>query len=101
MNRKRRPNFNFSRKRPIYVFTQERGWVHGRATKEDASTISRYWNAIKRYLNYGNIDGLVELQGAMVRVGGHHYTLETNLSVIDDMASAGELDFDDIYEETE
>lgn len=75
--------------------------MHGRTNKKDASTIGRYWNALKKYLNYGNSDALKKLQGEMVKVGGHLYTLETDLDVIDDIANGGDFDFDDIYEESE
>ena len=59
-----------------------------------ASLIARHWNAVNRYLNSGNDSDLRRFTGRSV--AGVEF--ETDLDVIDELAGAGELEFEEIYE---
>lgn len=100
MNRKR---VVFGRKpepsKLIYVLTTE-GWqlLHFHGYKEPTKA-GVYWNAVKRYINTGDNRDLRKLTGQRIQAEEGTFTLETDLDTIDEYASAGELEFDDIYEQ--
>jgi hypothetical protein len=86
-----------SPKKLTYVFTTE-GWVNAPISDlKDASTIGKYHNAVRKHLR-GDDSELEQLEGKTFRVRGKTYTVETDIDAIDEEASAGELDFEDIYE---
>ena len=59
-----------------------------------ASVIGAYWNAVNRYVAHGDPQPLRRFTGVVVA----GVELETDLDVIDGLARAGELEFEDIYE---
>lgn len=63
-----------------------------------ASRIAAYWNAVKRYLETGDASGLRRFRGKVVRVNKRGYPFITDTSILDRLADAGELGFDDLYE---
>ena len=61
----------------------------------EATQIGRHWNAVRRYLEYGDVDGLYQMPGTIV--AGHE--LETNIDAVEWHAVRGEISFESIYEE--
>jgi hypothetical protein len=61
----------------------------------DATAVGRHWNAVRRYLDYGEDHQLGEFEG--VEVAG--VELETRLGAIEYWAIRGEVRFEDIYDE--
>jgi hypothetical protein len=64
-------------------------------TPEEASTVGGHWNAIRRYLDYGDASALPPFEGA--RVGGR--LLETDLAIVELRAILGDVTFESIYED--
>ena len=62
---------------------------------EVASTIGRYWNAVRRYLYTGDTEPLAEFDDTRV----NFHRLLTDPDRIDEWARRGELDLDSIYED--
>ena len=62
-----------------------------------ASKISEYWTAVDRYLKTGNADTLQKFAGKSIRVGKNQFEFVTDLQILDRIASAGEVSFEDIY----
>ncbi len=63
-----------------------------------ASRIAAYWNAVKKYVETGDASGLRRFRGKVVRVNKRGYPFITDTKVLDRLADAGELNFDDLYE---
>ncbi len=64
-------------------------------TDREASAVGRHWNALRRYLDYGDDSALTEFEQA--EVGG--YQLETDLDAIEGHAIRGDVRFESIYDE--
>ncbi len=64
-------------------------------TDREASVVGRHWNALRRYLDYGDDSALTEFE--QVEVGG--YQLETDLDAIEWHAIRGDVRFESIYDE--
>lgn len=64
-----------------------------------ASRIGAYHNAVKIYLDTGNDRALRRFSGRRggVTVGKRFYPFITDTSILDRLADAGELGFDDLY----
>src|SRR5262249_36556702 len=65
-----------------------------------ASQISKYWNAVEHYLSTGDSGPLNRFRGKFFRVNKLAYPFITDIAVIDLLGSAGELQFDDIYDDS-
>jgi hypothetical protein len=61
----------------------------------EASLIGRHANAVKAFINTGDVDALVPFRG--LTVGGRR--LETDPDELESLARDSELDYEDIYEE--
>lgn len=59
-----------------------------------ASLIGSYWNDIKWFLSTGDVTAMDPYVGVVV----DGFELETDLDLIEDLESEGQLDFRDIYE---
>lgn len=71
----------------------------------ERSVVAGHWNAVRRFLEYGDESALVDVEraaapapGEPVRVGGH--VLEFDLDAIERVAFAGDVRFESIYEGT-
>ncbi len=62
---------------------------------EEASAVGHHWNAVRRYLETGDLYPLYQMHGAIV--GGKE--LETRIEVIEWQAMRGDVSFESIYEE--
>jgi len=63
-----------------------------------ASRIAFYWNAVKKYMESGDASGLRRFRGKVVRVNKRGHPFITDTKILDRLADAGELGFDDLYE---
>jgi hypothetical protein len=85
----------FSRR--LLIVDADRGLVEAEVRSDAvASKISEHHAALRRYLE-GDESGLVELRRTVIRIGDERHRLETDPARIEDLALAGELDYDDIY----
>ncbi len=62
-----------------------------------ASRIGEYWNAVDRYLKTGRVDRLRVFANKRVKVRGMPYKFVTDTLVLDRLANAGEVRFEDLY----
>lgn len=65
-----------------------------------ASRIGEYWTAVDRYLSTGNADKLQKFVGKSIRIGKTRFDFVTDQKILDRVASAGEVSFEDIYAAT-
>jgi hypothetical protein len=63
-----------------------------------ATLIGRYWNAVKQYLETGDVESLREFRGKSVRVGKVGHPLLTNAEIVDQLAEGGEFAFESVYQ---
>jgi hypothetical protein len=77
------------------VFTTRGVEMIGGLSDTDATIVGRHWNAVRRYLEYGDETDLSNFQG--VTVAGRF--LETDPDVIDWHALRGDVRFEAIYDE--
>jgi len=63
-----------------------------------ASQLGRYWVAVHKYYETGDVSGLQRFRGqSITAVGGKKYPLLTELDVLDRLGSAGVLSFESLY----
>ncbi len=79
--------------RPMRIYSDGESVVVDVRGSRVASTIGEYHNAVRAYLNQGDVTGLARFEGQ--RVAGR--PLETDPDVIDEMARRGTFRFDAIY----
>jgi hypothetical protein len=80
---------------PLRVLTTTGVQVVSHLSDRDATVVGRHWNAVRRYLDFGDDAALADFDGE--DIAGHE--LETRLDAIEWHAIRGEIRFDDIYEE--
>ena len=78
---------------PLRVLTVEGIAFLPNLSNDDATTVGRYWNAVRRYLETGVVVKLMELEGT--EVAGMR--LETRLAEIERHAIRGDVEFESIY----
>jgi hypothetical protein len=80
---------------PVRVLTTEGPVFLVGLTAEAVSTVGRHWNAIRRYLDYGDASALPPFTA--LQVGGRF--LVTDLAIIEWWAILGYVTFESIYDE--
>jgi hypothetical protein len=65
-----------------------------------ASTVAEYWAGVDHYLKSGDAQRLERFQGKSLRAGKAQLPFITDLSILDRIASAGEVTFEDLYPPT-
>ena len=86
----------FSRR--LLIVDADRGLVEADAETEAVrSKIGEHHSALGHYLETGDDSRLIELRGTVVRIGDQRHRLETDPARIEDLALAGDLEYDDIY----
>lgn len=81
--------------RPIRVMTTEGvQFLHG-LSADQASLVGQHWNAVRKYLDFGDEGPLEQLDGATVA----GFELETDLGAIEGHAVRGDVRFESIYDE--
>lgn len=78
---------------PIRVLTTHGLQYPSGLSDGEASAVGHHWNAVRRYLETGVVDGLMELEGT--EVAG--MKLETRLAEIERHAIRGDVEFESIY----
>lgn len=63
-----------------------------------AARVATYWNAVHHYLDTGDARPLQRFRGQGITVQKRFYPFITDLDVLDQLADAGELVFDDLYD---
>jgi len=84
--------------RPMHFLT-----ANGRITLDvrdsrTSSTVARYMNAVRVYINTGNDVRLRAFRGKSITVGGQKYAFVTDLDVLDELGDRGELAWEDLYD---
>jgi len=80
---------------PIRVLTTQGQQFLPSLSDREATAVGRHWNAVRRYLEFGDDWDLAEFEGVMV--GG--YELETRANAIEWHAIRGDVRFESIYDE--
>jgi hypothetical protein len=62
-----------------------------------ATRIGKYWNAVDRYLRTGRKDALAPFRGKRLRAGARLHEFITSPRMLDRLANAGEVRFEDLY----
>ena len=62
-----------------------------------ASRIGEYWNEVDRYVRTGRSDGLRRFRNKAVIVRGKRHPFVTDEALLDRLANAGEVRFEDLY----
>jgi prophage tail gpP-like protein len=62
-----------------------------------ASRIGEYWNEVDRYVRTGRSDGLRRFRNKSVTVRGKRHPFVTDEALLDRLANAGEVRFEDLY----
>jgi hypothetical protein len=63
-----------------------------------ASRLAQYWSAVDRYLKTGEDTRLLRFRGRSFRAQKHTYPFLTDLPLLERLAAAGEVRFEDLYE---
>ena len=82
-----------TRERMRVLTTRGQRWMD--LDDEAATVVARHWNAVRRFLETGEEQPLLDL--SPYRIGGQR--LETDPMVIYALGHRGELNFDDLYGE--
>lgn len=66
--------------------------------RKDRSLMGRYWNAVHKYVATGDASALAPFADAHVLdARGHRVRLLTDVAILDRLAAAGVLSFEEIY----
>ena len=85
-------------KRPMIVLTPRGKVTLDVRGARSASLLGRYYNAVDEYLKTGSIAALRSFRGETIRVGNVRISLVTDPEVLERLARAGEVRFEEIYE---
>ncbi len=83
------------RRTPLRVLTTAGLQFLPDLTDREATEVGRHWNALRRYLDFGDDAELAEFE--QIEVGG--YELETDVAAIEWHAVRGDVRFESIYHE--
>lgn len=86
--------------RPMVFLTDDGQITLAIRDSRTASKVGKYWVAVNRYLETGNGGALQAFRGKHLTVDGVRYVFVTDLDLIDRLAGAGEVRFEDIYPRT-
>jgi hypothetical protein len=85
-------------RRMKWLDAQGLSWVEP-ANSREASKLAAYWSAVLRYVSTGNDRGLRRFRQMRLRTRNKlSLPFLTDLDSLDDLAGAGELSFEDLYE---
>jgi hypothetical protein len=62
-----------------------------------ATRIATYYNAVRRYLDDGDLATLLQFRGKTLQSGGARYRFVTDLHVLERLANAGDVRTESIY----
>jgi hypothetical protein len=72
-------------------------WLTVRDSRS-ASKLGAYWAAVRHYLNTGDTRQLRRFRGRGITINKRFYPFITDTDLLDPLADAGELAFDDLYD---
>jgi hypothetical protein len=87
-------------RRPLRVLTDGGLEVVDVRSSRTASRIARYWAAVDHYLRTGDRRRLQPFAGRGFRAGGQRRAYVTDPHLLEQLANAGEVRFEDLYETT-
>jgi hypothetical protein len=87
-------------RRPMRVLTERGLVVLNIRSSRTATTLAMYWNAVDAYLRNGDRRPLVPYVGRSFRAGGFRMPFITDTRLLDRLAHAGQVTFEDLYEAT-
>ena len=85
-------------KRPMRVLTEAGRVVADIRDSRAASLQGKYWNAVDHYLNTGDRGRLRPFEGKHFRIGGKRQLFVTDPVMLERLANAGQVRFEDVYE---
>ena len=85
-------------RRPMRVLTERGLVVLDLRSSKAASRLATYWNAVDEYLRTGDRRGLVAFDGRGFRAEGQLVAFITDPHLLDRLANAGQVTFEDLYE---
>jgi len=65
---------------------------------DSASRVGEYWNAVHQYLKTGDATKFKRFRGKYLQSGGKRRPFITDLDLLERLAHAGEVKFEDIYQ---
>jgi len=87
-------------RRPMRVLTERGLVVLDVRSSRTATKLASYWNAVDRYLRKGDRRVLARFTGRSFTAEGHRMLFITDPRVLDRLAHAGQVSFEDLYEST-
>ena len=85
-------------RRPMRVLTERGLVVLDVRSSRTASRLAKYWNAVDTYLITGDRRPLAPYAGRSLTAEGHRMSFVTDPRLLDRLAHAGEVTFEDLYE---
>ena len=85
-------------RRPMRVLTERGLVVLDVQSSRTASRLAKYWNAVDTYLRTGDRRALAPYAGRSLTAEGHRMSFVTDPRLLDRLANAGEVTFEDLYE---
>lgn len=85
-------------RRPMRVLTERGLVVLDVTSSRAASRLAKYWNAVDTYLRTGDRRALAPYAGRSLTAEGHRMSFVTDPRLLDRLAHAGEVTFEDLYE---
>ena len=86
--------------RSLRFLTDDRQITVTVRSSRKASQIAAYWTAVDHYLKTGETDQLRKFSGRSITVGKTKHPFITDPRILNRIASAGEVSFEDIYAHT-
>lgn len=87
-------------RRPMRVLTDQGVTVADLRSSRTATRLARYWGAVDHYLRTGDRRRLRPFEGRRLRASGHLFEFITDPDLLERLAEAGEVRFEDLYETT-
>ena len=64
---------------------------------ETTAKIGAHWNAVDKFLTTGDSSALSAFRNVSIRAEGRRFALLTDTTIIETLANAGEVSFEDLY----
>jgi len=87
-------------RRPMRFLTEQGITVVDVRNSQSATRLSLYWSAVDHYLLTGDRSRLRPYVGKYLRASGHRHPYLTDPLLLNRLAEAGEVSFEDLYETT-
>jgi hypothetical protein len=87
-------------RRPMRFLTERGIVVIDVRSSKTASRLATYWNAVDQYLRTGDVTPLAPFAGKRFRADGSLMPFVTDPYLLDRLANAGQVTFEDLYEAT-